>query len=102
MVSVGSLRLFTINRNGVHDHRNTYQGHRDLLANLAFAAREPLDGAVPEPAWNRPLRRHAGKHDTPIDDLWRDFSARVRDLLLGADGAQHLVETGVRTEARMQ
>ena len=35
-------------------------------------------------------------------DLWRDCSERLRDLLVGADGAKHLDETGFRIGGRGQ
>ena len=63
----------------------------DRLAEL-FA---DLHGVPISPATLAGMTRQAA-------DLWRDCSERLRDLLVGADGAKHLDETGFRIGGRGQ
>ena len=69
-------------------------------AEVDGAARGALGGSVPEPARRRPLRGHDGGYDAPGGECLARLQRAGAGSASGADGANHVNETGFRIRAR--
>ena len=75
-------------------------GGRTAPAEVDGATRGALGGAVPEPTRRRPLLGHKGGHDAPGGECLARLQRTGAGSASGADGANHVNETGFRIRAR--